>query len=210
MVGSGIYWILSSQLIASFTVLTPEVFVSDSAAVTVVLVVGVLCSAAGLWIINDDLDRLVKFLNREDGLLYLTPLLLGSGDLVLTLIGLSSSRTAIELNPLVALALQGGPVVFAAFAISYLTLSAGLTLLMVQTGRILFPSRPWRFLSLAMICGAGSFGLLNNLIVLAVPDFSGYSLVGAIIGAVVLAGWIFERLVKGEDRASRSLTLMVR
>jgi hypothetical protein len=209
MVGSGIYWILSSQLIASFTVLTPEVFAQDSAAVTLVLVVGVLCSAAGLWIIDNDLNQFVKLLNRGDGLLYLTPLLLGSGDLVFTLIGLSSSRTVIELNPLVSLAIQGGPAVFVAFAISYLTLSAGLTLLMLQTGRILFPSRPWRFLSLAMICGAGSFGLLNNLIVLAVPDFSEYSLVGAIIGAVVLAGWVFERLVKGEDRA-RSLTLLVR
>jgi len=198
MVGSGIYWILSSQLIASFTVLTPEVFSSSPAGTTLVLVVGTLASALGLWIVEDDLNQLVALVNRWDGWLYLIPLLLSSMDLAVTLIGLSSSRNVVELNPLVALAVQGGPSIFAAFAISYMTLSAGLTLLMLQTGRILFPLRSWRFLSLAIICGVGSFGLLNNLLVLAVPGLQGFSLFGSGVGAFLLAGLMFKRLVKGE------------
>ncbi len=209
MLGSGIYWILSSQLIASFTVLTPQVFLSDSSAVTLVLVIGVLASAAGLWIINDDINQLLKLLNRIDGWLYLTPLLLSACDVVVTLIGLSSSTGVVELNPLVAAAVQAGPAVFAAFAISYMALSAGLILLMLQSGRLLFPSRPWRFLSLSMICGAASFGLLNNMLILAAPNLSGYSLIGAVMGAFLIAELIFGRLVKGEGREIWSSRLSV-
>ena len=204
MIGSGIYWILSGLLIASFTVLSPQAFNSDPYAVTLVLVVGVVASITGLWIINRDLSQLLRLLNRGDGWLYLTPLLLSAGDLVITLIGLSSTRPVMELNPLVSSAVQEGPVIFTAFSISYMILSAGLTLLMLDTGRVLFPSRPWRFLSLAMICGAGSFGLVNNLLILGIPNFSGYSLVGAIIAASLLAGLVFERLVRGESRELRS------
>ena len=210
MVGSGIYWILSSQLIASFTVLTPHVFLTNPAAVTLVLVVGVLACAAGLWIIDDDLDQLFKLLNRGDGWLYLTPLLLSTGDLAVTLFGLSSSTTVVELNPLVASAVEAGPSVFTAFTISYLTLSAGLTLLMLHTGKVLFTSRPWRFLSLALVCGAGSFGLMNDLLVLAVPTLSGFSLIGAVIGAFFLAGLIFECLVRGDRRELRVVSLPLR
>lgn len=198
LVGSGIYWILSSQLIASFTVLTPEVFSSDPAGTTLVLAIGILASSAGLWTIKDDLDQLVVLVNRWDGWLYLTPLLLSSMDLAVTLIGLSSSRNVVELNPLVALAVQGGPSIFAAFAISYMTLSSGLTLLMLHTGRLLFPLRPWRFIALAIICGVGSFGLLNNLLVLAIPSLQQFSIFGSGVGAFLLAGLIFKRLMKGE------------
>lgn len=198
LIGSGIYWILSSQLIASFTVLTPDIFVSDSDAVTLVLIIGVLASAAGLWIVGSDLNRLAALFNRGDGWLFLTPLLLSVCDLALTLWGLSSSRTVMELNPLVSSVIQAGPSVFAAFTISYMTLSAGLTLLMLQTGKVLFPSSPWKFLSLALVCGVASFGLVNNLLLLAIPSLSGYSLIGAVFGALLLAKGVFERLVKGE------------
>jgi hypothetical protein len=97
--------------------------------------------------------------------------------------------------------------VFAVFAVSYMTLAAGLTLLMLQTGRVLFPQRPWRFLALAMICGAASFGLINNLLVLTIPGFSGYSLIGAIAGAFLFAQLIFERLVRGESAQWRWTSL---
>src|SRR5437867_13194413 len=143
MAGSGLYWILSSQLIASFTVIIPGVFSSDPGAVLFVLIVGILATTVGLWNINGDFDQIVNLLNRGDGYLYLMPLLLSSGDIAVTLIGLSGSRAVVELNPLVALAVQAGPTVFAAFTISYLTLSAGLTLLVLYAGHFLFPSRPW-------------------------------------------------------------------
>jgi len=205
MAGSGLYWILSSQLIASFTVITPGVFSSDPGAVLFVLIVGILATTVGLWNINGDFDQIVILLNRGDGYLYLMPLLLSSGDIAVTLIGLSGSRAIVELNPLVALAVQAGPTVFAAFTISYLTLSAGLTLLVLHAGHVLFPSRPWRFLSLAFICGAASFGFLNNLVVLAFPELFGFSALGAFFGAFLLGSLVFELLVKG-DRRYLSLT----
>lgn len=205
MAGSGLYWILSSQLIASFTVITPGVFSSDPGAVLFVLIVGILATTVGLWNINGDFDQIVILLNRGDGYLYLMPLLLSSGDIAVTLIGLSGSRAIVELNPLVASAVQAGPTVFAAFTISYLTLSAGLTLLVLHAGHVLFPSRPWRFLSLAFICGAASFGFLNNLVVLAFPEFFGFSALGAFFGAFLLGSLVFELLVKG-DRRYLSLT----
>ncbi len=199
--GSGIYWILSSQLISSFTVIAPGVFSSNPSAVLSVLIIGLLSTATGLWNINVDIDQLVKLLNRRDGWLYLMPLLLGSSDITVTLIGLSGSRGIVELNPLVATAVQAGPTVFAAFTISYLTLSTGLTLLMLHTGGTLFPSRSLKFLSLAMICGAASFGLFNNLIILASPESLAYSPVGAVFGAVLLSILTFKLLAKG-DRLS--------
>jgi len=205
MVGSGIYWIISSQLIASFTVITPGVFSSDPDGVLFVLIVEIIATTAGLWNINGDLDQMVDLLNRGDGYLYLMPLLLSSGDVAVTLIGLSGSGVVVELNPLVASAVQAGPSVFAAFTISYLVLSAGLTLLMLHAGQVLFPSRPWRFLSFAFICGAASFGFLNNLVVLAFPEFFGFSALGAFFGAFLLGSLVFELLVKG-DRRYLSLT----
>ena len=200
MVGSGLYWILSSQLIASFTVITPGVFSSDPGAVLLVLIVGIMATTTGLWNINGDLDQMVNLLRRGDGYLYLIPLLLSSGDIAVTLIGLSGSGEIVELNPLVASAVKAGPTVFATFAISYLALSAGLTLLMLHAGHVLFPSRPWRFLSFSFICGAASFGFLNNLIVLAFPEFFGYAALGAFFGAFLLGSLTFELLAKGERR----------
>ena len=202
MAGSGLYWILSSQLIASFTVLTPGVFSSDPNAVLIVLIVGIAATTVGLWNINGDFEQMTNLLNRRDGYLYLMPLLLSSGDIAVTLI---AAREIVELNPLVASTVQAGPTVFAAFTISYLTLSAGLTLLVLQAGQVLFPSRPWRFLSVAFICGAASFGFLNNLIVLAFPEFFAYSALGAFFGALLLGSLAFELLAKG-DRHYSSLT----
>ncbi len=210
MAGSGLYWILSSQLIASFTVITPGVFSSNPSAVLFVLIVGTMATTAGLWNINGDLDQLTNLLNRRDGYLYLMPLLLSTGDTAITLIGLSGSRAIVELNPLVASAVQAGPAVFAAFTISYLALSAGLTLLMLHAGQVLFPSRPWRFLSLGFICGAASFGFLNNLIVMALPEFFEYSALGAFFGAFLLGSLAFKFLAKGDRRypslAARALS----
>src|SRR3989454_8040700 len=154
MAGSGLYWILSSQLIASFTVITPGVFSSDPGAVLFVLIVGILATTVGLWNINGDFDQIVNLLNRGDGYLYLMPLLLSSGDIAVTLIGLSGSRAIVELNPLVASAVQAGPTVFAAFTISYLTLSAGVSPPRTLSRDSFLSSRTLGFLSLCVFfCG---------------------------------------------------------
>ena len=146
---------------------------------------------------------MLALFDRMDGWLYLIPLLLSSGDVIVTLIGLSSSSGAVELNPQVASAVQAGSPILAAFTISYLTLSAGLTLLVLHTGQVLFPSRSSRFLPFGMICGAASFGFLNNLIVLTLPPASGFSITGAAFGAILLSVVVFALLVRGDNRLTK-------
>jgi len=54
LIGSGLYWILSSQLISSFTVLTPGLFQADALGASLITVVGIISATAGLWIVRLD------------------------------------------------------------------------------------------------------------------------------------------------------------
>jgi len=202
LVGSGIYWILSSQLIASFTVLAPGLFSSIPNGVNLVLAVGVISSVIGLWIISQDLDELRSLMERRDGWVYLIPILLVAGDLTLTLKGLSSSTTLMELNPLVAAALQVGPPVFAAFTISYMALSQGLALLMLSTGSLLFPSRSLRLVPFAATCGAAAFGPASNLVIIATPSFQGLSYPAGAFGGILLGLLIFQHFRRSVQASS--------
>lgn len=206
LIGSGIYWVLSSQLIASFTVLAPQLFSSIPSGVTIVLIVGVLSCTTGLWIINEDLDQMSRLLGRRDGWVYIIPILLSAGDLTLTLLGLSSSRAVMELNPLVVSALQAGSPVFAAFTISYMAQSGGLALLMLYTGDFLFSSRLSKFLPFATICGVASFGLLSNLVIIAIPSLREFAYFGGAAGGVCLAALILRHLRKVEEATLQSAT----
>src|SRR6266566_931681 len=58
LIGSGLYWILSSQLISSFTVLTPGLFQADELGGSLITVVGVVSATVGLWIVKVDFDEL--------------------------------------------------------------------------------------------------------------------------------------------------------
>ncbi len=208
LVGSGIYWVLSSQLIASFTVLAPQLFDSIPNGVTIILIVGVISCAAGLWTINEDLNRLSLLLHRIDGWIYLIPIFLAAGDLTLTTVGLSSGAV-LELNPLVNSALQAGPAVFAAFSISYMVLAEGLALLMFSTGDVLFPLRRSKFLPFTMVSGVASFGLMSNLALLGIPSLQGFAYLVGAAGGFLLSALIFQHFRKWEQSGSGSISFAV-
>ena len=198
LTGSGLYWILSSQLIASFSVLAPELLRSTALGTTLVLIVGIISSAAGLWIIHQDLDNLMELFNRGTGWLFTIPLLLAAADVFLTLFGLSIGSRIMELNPFVNSAVQLGTAALAPFILSYMALSEGVALLMLDVGRKLFPvSDAWKFLPYSAVCGAASVGPLSNMVLIANPDLGWPSYLLAAFGAVLLTVLVFRQLQRG-------------
>ncbi|HYY91388.1 MAG TPA: hypothetical protein VE955_05310 [Candidatus Dormibacteraeota bacterium] len=169
LIGSGIYWILSSQLISSFTVLLPGLFESQSFGQALVMVVGVVSVAAGLWIVGIDIEEFLRLTTIRNGFVFVFPITFVALDLYTTLINLASNSQSVELNPFVSSAIQYGTVAVVPFLVSYIALSQGLALLMLKMGRALFGSSAQRsILPFAMICAASSFGPLSNLIGIAV------------------------------------------
>src|SRR5213593_4818269 len=108
LTGSGVYWVLSSQFIGSFSVLAPGLFQTDSQGILLVLITGVVSSAAGLGVVRGDLERLNDIFNRREGWLFTIPMVLAVTDISLTLAGLRSSSGIVELNPVVASAIEAG------------------------------------------------------------------------------------------------------
>ena len=166
--GSGIYWILSSQLIGSFTVLMPNMFGQASSGNTLIMIIGILFSAIGLGTINNDLHEALVFFERQDGWVFTLPILLASMDLLLTTIGLATAQTR-ELNPLIASALAAGGISIGAFFVSYVILAEGLALFMLNVGKTLFgTSRVMRYFSFAMVCGVAGFGPFTDITILTI------------------------------------------
>ena len=164
LIGSGIYWLLSSQLISSFTVLFPGLFQSLPSGQLAIKAIGTISLATGFWIIRTDLDELRRLTDTRMGFLYVLPIALVSLDLYSTLVNLSQNSQVMELNPFVASAIQYGSAAVFPFLISYLALSQGLALLMLRTGKWLFGNiRSVRNLPFVVICGASSFGPFSNL-----------------------------------------------
>src|SRR5213592_4721249 len=95
LIGSGLYWILSSQLIASFTVLTPGLFQDNTLGGSLITVVGTISAAMGLWIVRVDIDEFRGLVSRRDGWTFTIPLALASSDVFLTLV---SSRQILRLS----------------------------------------------------------------------------------------------------------------
>src|SRR5207247_10221639 len=77
-IGSGLYWILSSELISSFTVLTPGLFQDNALGGSLITVVGTISAAMGLWIVRVDLDEFRGLVARRDGWTFTIPLALAS------------------------------------------------------------------------------------------------------------------------------------
>jgi len=132
LIGSGLYWILSSQLISSFTVLTPGLFQADELGGSLITVVGVVSATVGLWIVKVDFDELRNLFSRVDGWIFTVPLALVAADVYLTLIVLSTNSQIVELNPFVSSAIGIGAAALIPFIISYLALSQGLGLFMLR------------------------------------------------------------------------------
>lgn len=191
LVGSGLYWVLSGPLIGWFSVLNPTQIQLSQLGLTLILVTGIACLAFGLWIIPADLEELSKLVSRNDGWIFIIPIVLVVADTYLTLIGLAQGNW--ELNPFVASAVQVGPWAVVPFVVSYISLSEGLALGMLSIGRWLFGvARASRFMPFALICGAASFGPISNTELLAFPGAGpGNYFVGIMIEMVALSAAIY-------------------
>ncbi len=197
LAGSGLYWILSSQLISSFTVLAPEAFGSTSFGATLILTVGVISTAIGFSIIHVDFDELTLLFARRDGWVFTIPIALVAFDVYLTLLGLSYGSNVMELNPFVASAVQIGATAMVPFILSYMALSEGLALTMLSFGRWLFgASGPSRFLPFVFICGASSFGPASNLALLALPSAGTLSYSLGVIGMAGVSAGLYMHFKK--------------
>src|SRR5256886_13592169 len=137
LIGSGLYWILSSQLISSFTVLAPGFFQADELGASLITIVGIISAALGIWIVQVDFAELRGLFSRRDGWIFTVPLALVAADVYLTLIVLSTNSQIVELNPFVSSAIGIGAAALIPFIISYLALSQGLGLLMLRVGSYL-------------------------------------------------------------------------
>jgi len=195
LIGSGLYWILSSQLISSFTVLTPGLFQADAFGASLITIVGIISATVGLWIVKVDFDELGDLFARRDGWIFTVPMALAVTDLYLTLTVLSTSSQIVELNPFVSSAIGIGAAALVPFIISYLALSQGLCLFMLRIGSYLFgPLRDYRYLPFVCICGAAAFGPASNLALLVDPNAAMAAYALGAIGCAALSLFLFTRI----------------
>src|SRR5437899_3828081 len=197
LMGSGLYWILSSELISSFTVLTPGQFQTDALGTLFITVVGIICTAVGLCIVHVDLDELHNLFSRRDGWIFTVPVGLAAADVYLTLIVLSTSSQIVELNPFVSSAIGIGAAALVPFIVSYLALSQGLGLFMLRIGSYLFgPLKSYRYLPFVSICGAAAFGPASNLVLFLDPNVGVAAYVIGALGCSMLSTTLFTRVEK--------------
>jgi hypothetical protein len=197
LVGSGLYWILSSQLISSFTVLTPGLFQADELGASLITVTGVISATVGLWIVKVDFDELRSLFARVDGWIFTVPLALVAADMYLTLIVLSTNSQIVELNPFVSSAIGIGATAFIPFIVSYLALSQGLGLFMLRVGSYLFgPLKSSKYLPFVSICGAAAFGPASNLVLLLDPNAGLIAYFFGALGSATLLLILFTRIEK--------------
>lgn len=197
LIGSGLYWILSSQLISSFTVLTPGLFQGNALGASLITIIGILSTTLGLWIVQVDFNELRSLFARLDGWIFTIPVALVATDVYLTLIVLSTSSQIVELNPFVSSAIGIGTTALIPFILSYLALSEGLGLFMLRVGSYLFGSlKSYRYLPFVSICGVAAFGPASSLLLLLDPDagLAAYSF-GA-LGCALLSLILFTRVDK--------------
>src|SRR6266481_5156374 len=201
LVGSGLYWILSSQLISSFTVLRPGLFQTDELGASLITVVGIVSAAVGLWIVKFDFDELRSLFSRRDGWIFTVPLALVAADVYLTLIVLSTNPQIVELNPFVSSAIGIGASALIPFIISYLALSQGLGLFILRVGSYLFgPLKSYRYLPFVSICGAAGFGPASDLVLFIDPNVGVAAYVIGGLGCAMLSTILFTRVEKfGND-----------
>jgi len=192
LIGSGLYWILSGPLIGWFSVLNPFQIHLSQLGVTIIQVVGIACLVIGLWVVHLDLEKLRRLFSRSDGWVFTVPIILVVADVYLTLVGVARGNW--ELNPFVASAVQGGSWAIVPFVVSYLALSEGLALGLLGVGNRLFGNvSSSKYLPFALVCGAASFGPVNNTELLAFPG-AGAALyfIGMILSMISLsAGLLF-------------------
>src|SRR5438128_3219225 len=197
LIGSGLYWILCSQLISSFTVLTPGFFQTNELGTSFITIIGIVSATVGLWIVKVDFDELRALFSRRDGWIFTVPLGLVSADVYLTLIVLSTNSQIVELNPFVSSAIAIGASALIPFIVSYLALSQGLGLFMLRLGSYLFgPLRSYRYLPFVLICGVADLGPASNLVLFLDPDVGVAAYVIGALGCAMLSTVLFARVEK--------------
>ena len=197
LTGSGLYWILSSQLISSFTVLTPGFFQTNELGTSFITIIGIVSATVGLWIVKVDFDELRTLFSRPDGWIFTVPLALVAADVYLTLIVLSTNSQIVELNPFVSSAIAIGTAALVPFIVSYLALSQGLGLFMLRVGAYLFGSlKSYRYLPFVSICGAAAFGPASNLVLLLDPNAGLVAYLLGALGCTVLSIFLFTKVEK--------------
>src|SRR6266481_3577985 len=209
LIGSGLYWILSSQLISSFTVLSPGLFQANALGASLITIVGIVSATVGLWIVRIDVEELRGLFARRDGWIFTVPLALVAADVYLTLIVLSTNSQIVELNPFVSSAIAIGATALIPFIISYLALSQGLGLFMLRVGSYLFgPLRSYRYLPFVLICGVAAFGPASNLVLLLDPTAGLVAYLLGALGCTVLSLFLFIKIEKlGNDLCKPKLPL---
>ena len=209
LIGSGLYWILSSQLISSFTVLTPGFFQTNELGTSFITIIGIVSATVGLWIVKVDFDELRALFSRRDGWIFTVPLGLVSADVYLTLIVLSTNSQIVELNPFVSSAIAIGAAALVPFIVSYLALSQGLGLFMLRVGAYLFGSlKSYRYLPFVSICGVAAFGPASNLVLLLDPTAGLVAYLLGALGCVMLSIFLFTKVEKlGNDLGKPKLPL---
>ena len=197
LIGSGLYWILSSQLISSFTVLTPGFFQTNELGTSFITIIGIVSATVGLWIVKVDFDELRTLFSRPDGWIFTVPLALVSADVYLTLTVLSTNSQIVELNPFVSSAIAIGTAALVPFIVSYLALSQGLGLFMLRVGAYLFGSlKSYRYLPFVSICGVAAFGPASNLVLLLDPTAGLVAYLLGALGCVMLSIFLFTKVEK--------------
>src|SRR5437588_7380486 len=197
LIGSGLYWILSSQLISSFTVLTPGFFQTNELGTSFITIIGIVSATVGLWIVKVEFCELRTLFSRPDGWIFTVPLGLVSADVYLTLTVLSTNSQIVELNPFVSSAIEIGAAALVPFIVSYSALSQGLSLFMLRVGSYLFgPLKSWRYLPFVSICGAAAFGPDSNLVLLLDPNAGLVAYLLGALGCVVLSIFLFTKVEK--------------
>src|SRR2546425_5211022 len=197
LIGSGLYWILSSQLISSFTVLTPGLFQANALGASLITVVGIVSATTGLWMLQVDFDELRSLFSRSDGWIFTVPLALVAADVYLTLIVLSTNSQIVELNPFVSSAIGIGAAALIPFIVSYLALSQGLGLFMLRVGSYLFgPLKSYRYLPFVLICGVAGFGPASNLVLLVDPNAGLVAYLLGALGCTVPSIFLFTKVEK--------------
>src|SRR5437588_13112940 len=83
-IGSGLYWILSSQLISSFTVLTPGIFQTNELGTSFITIIRIVSASVGLGYVKVDFDVLLPLFSSRDGWLFTSARGLVSGYVYLT------------------------------------------------------------------------------------------------------------------------------
>src|SRR5256712_9083499 len=195
LIGSGLYWILSSQLISSFTVLTPGLFQGNELGASLIAIVGIVSATLGLWIVNVDFDELRGLFSRTNDWIFIVPLALVVADVYLTLIVLSTNPQIVELNPFVSSAIGIGASALIPFIISYLALSQGLGLFMLRVGSYLFgPLKSYRYIPFVLICGAAGSVPASNLVLFLDPNVGVAAYVIGALGCAMLSTTLFTRV----------------